>query len=909
VAVASNALLTEQDYRAGIREALEILGLTVEVDRVYIFENHESEGGHLMSQRFEWCRDEVSPQIDNPGIQSLSYDIHFPRWYATLGSGGPINGLVRDFPDSEKAILEPQDIVSILVVPIRIEGGFWGFIGFDDCHQERTWTKSEISILMAVAGSIGAAIVRKRAEEALQESEERYRALFDRSLDCVYVHDFDGNFLDANLAALSLLGYEQKEILSLNFSSLISPDQLPIAFRALEELKETGSQKSTTEYRLRCKNGGEVDVETNASVIFHEGKPYAIQGVARDITKRKRAEEEMRKAKEAAEAATRAKSEFLANMSHEIRTPMNAVIGMTGLILDTDLTSKQRDYVETLRSSGDALLAIINDILDFSKIEGGKLELESQPFDLIDCIEASMDLIEADSARKGLKLSFSVDPSVPKRILGDVTRVRQILTNLLSNAVKFTEEGEISISVSSRRRGKLYQLNISVRDTGIGIPADRMNLLFQSFSQLDASTTRKYGGTGLGLAISKRLVELMGGTIWVESEVGKGSVFHFTLMAEAAFDLPAFQLAGKRVLLVAADEETRDDIIGQLISWSMDAEAAPASQALESLLGDRFDLAILDMQAPGIDGLMERLRGDQAPTLIALGPPGPHEGLFAAVLAKPVRQSALYDALVGIFGPKTPKRKLISLPALDSKAGEVYPVRVLLVEDNLVNQKVALRMLERLGYRADVAANGLEALQALELKRYDMVLMDVQMPEMDGLEATRRIRKSHGREPYIIAMTAHALKDDKEMCLKAGMNDYVSKPVRMEELKVALERGRSIQTDPIDRRVIASLQELQMDGEPDILKELSELFISRAPSRLKAMRDALEEGDWERLCGEAHNLKSSSANLGALRLSDLCGELELSGRVGSMERAPELLEKVEVEYERVKAALEAEIRK
>ncbi len=793
----------------------------------------------------------------------------------------------------------------------------------------------------------------KKTARRLKEEKERAEQLFRMVPSAVFTVDRECRITSLNRQAVALLGYSPEELLGRSCTAFtMDACRSPCALFDEEVEKPAYGVECT----VRAKDGRILTVLKNLDVLRNaEGEVVGGVESFTDITSRKKMEEELRVARRAAEEAARAKSEFLANMSHEIRTPMNAVIGMTGLLLRTDLDEEQREFAETIRRSGDQLLALINDILDFSKIESGKLELEEQPFDLRTAVEDALDLVVPQAQGRGIELAVDFRPGTPERIVGDVTRLRQILLNLLSNAVKFTEEGEVVVTVQARPDGDGRQrLRLSVRDTGIGIPRDRLDRLFESFSQADASTTRLFGGTGLGLAISRRLAEKMAGSLEVESEEGKGTTFHLEIPVRTApGPIRSFlgeepRLAGRRLLVVDDNATNRRILRLQAESWGMEArDFATGAEALAALRdGERFDLAVLDLQMPGMDGkaLAREIRrepGARGMPLVLLTslpyakeegkPAGPDPDLFDATLMKPVKPSRLFDLIIDLL--LEPRRG----PTADrGEAAEAAPgrsdLRILLAEDNVVNQKVALRILEKLGHSADLAGNGLEAVAALHRQPYDIVLMDVQMPELDGLAATRRIRADlpPDRQPWIIAMTANALEGDREKCLTAGMDDYVSKPVRVVALQKALEKGAAAVgsrgkrrarrgeaedavPDPapdappaVDTAFLDDLREGEEPGEePGIVEELVQIFLEDTPLQIDGMRRAASAGDAEGLHRAAHTLKGSSASIGAGPLSALCQEVDLLAKKGTTEGVEPLLEKIEAEFARVREALSA----
>jgi signal transduction histidine kinase/DNA-binding response OmpR family regulator len=769
-----------------------------------------------------------------------------------------------------------------------------------------------------------------------------FREVFNAISDPVIVLDRAERIVQGNPAAMRVFPtLRHGEMLDANVTELI---QALKRCRGSDGRKEFESTLGESVYLVRCDE------------ILTKGGVAGSLIILSDITERKRAESELKSAKEAAEAASRAKSEFLANMSHEIRTPMNGIIGMTGLALDTKLSIEQREYLELVKLSADSMLGVINDILDFSKIEAGKLDLETIDFDLQEIFGDTMKTLAFRAQQKGLELNYCVPPDVPTALIGDPGRLRQVLVNLAGNAIKFTERGEINVEVRKEEQNEAdLLLHFSVRDTGIGVRADKQQTIFEAFAQADGSTTRKYGGTGLGLAISAQLVSMMGGRVWVESpiETGmysssegaaadsaqrqQGSTFHFTVRfglqkGEAAHP-PALhlrELRGMRVLVVDDNATNRRILSDLLTHWQMKPAVAEGGRAaIESMLrasasGRPFRLMLLDAEMPDMDGFevarQTRCNPELAGTALMMlssadqqrGSARCREIGINTYLIKPINPSALLNAIRSALGARSaeePKMPIVT-PSLQIRPPK--SLRVLIAEDNPVNQMLAVRLLQRQGHSTVIAANGRKALAALEMQEFDLVLMDVQMPEMNGFEATAAIRQEEqttGRHIPIIAMTAHAMKGDKERCLTAGMDAYVSKPITPDELfravaKIALAPDRAI-TEPDDGVVDRSAILAQVDGDTELLAELVDLFLDTYPSLLGEIRQGIRDQVPSRVSEAAHSLKGALGNFWPTAGMDLVLTLELMGRDGNLSLAEEKLRELEIDMGRIRSALSA----
>ncbi|OGU75393.1 MAG: hypothetical protein A2V93_08785 [Ignavibacteria bacterium RBG_16_34_14] len=798
IAEAAKSLIFTNEEEKGFNNALRILGTAAEVDRTYICKHQVSDETEemFMSLVYEWAADSIEAQIENPMLKKLSYSrFSTLDFYENLSSGNTLKFIIKDLSPNEQKVFVDQNIKSILIVPIIIDGAYWGFIGFDDCTMDREWNLNEESLLVAMASTMGTVIKRNQI---------------------------------------------QQELLKKN--------------KALDE-----------------------------SVIK-------------------------------AERADKAKSEFLALMSHEIRTPMNGVIGMIGLLQDTKLTSEQQDYVDTIRLSGDQLLVVINDILDFSKVESGKLDLEKKAFDLRDCIEDSLDLFASKAAEKQIDLAYLIENGTPAAISGDVTRLRQILTNLLSNAIKFTDKGEIFISISAKPITKTkYEILISVKDTGKGIAKDKIQNLFQAFNQLDASIYHEYGGSGLGLSISKKLVELMEGKMWVESELGKGTTFYFTIIADSVSSVSKIYLRGqtdqlkdKRLLIIDDNETNRKILTTQVEIWGMKCKSTDnPSLGLNWLKnGEVFDIAVLDYNMPLMDGMtlsgeIKKIGSCKDMPIIILTSFGKQETLssgdksnITSVITKPIKHSQLQEHIIQHLNNAYKKSKAIEEKNVPVEIDNKNPLNILLGEDNIVNQKVTKRILEKLGYEIDIAVTGKEVLAAAKNRKYDLILMDINMPEINGYEASKLIRQELSKEnqPVIIAITASSLQESKKDFENSGMNDFIEKPVNYDEMKKIISKwskninGKKQNEFPqkkgvasmIDFQKITSMHDIQTEEDINFLKELIDTYITDLPCTVQEIASYVEKEDCYKIKFLAHRLKGGSATIGIDVIADITKKIEES---------------------------------
>jgi two-component system, sensor histidine kinase and response regulator len=828
-----------------------------------------------------------------------------------------------------------------LGIPLGALSEIIGVLVVQHYRDRDAYSERDLEFLTSVGGQIALAIERKRAEMALVESEAKFRDLFDDAPMAYHELDRDGHITRINHAGERLLGYKAEELVGRPVWELVVEKVSQDAVRR----KLSGVMPMTSYERTFIRKDGEmILVQVEDRLIYDaKGNVTGIRTTLQDITERKRMEAELQQARDAALESARLKSEFLANMSHEIRTPMNGIIGMTGLLLDTDLDAEQRDFAETIRASGDSLLTIINDILDFSKIEAGKLQFETLDFDLLHPVEETVELLAERAREKGLELASLVHSNIPTKLRGDPGRLRQVLTNLIGNAIKFTEHGEVVVQAEKESETDAeVVVRFTVADTGIGIEETAGRHLFHAFTQADGSTTRRYGGTGLGLAISKQLVEMMDGRIGFDSELGKGTTFRFTARFDrqpadvAETQATIWSLDKLRVLIVDDNATNRKILSHQLGSWGMvHAEVDSGARALELLRaaagrGEPYDLAVLDLMMPGMDGLElartikadPAIAGTRLVMLTSFGQRGQsataREAGIAACLTKPVRQSQLFDCLATVMSHTSAAPEPSSLHDRAATKGTqmISNKLILLAEDNIVNQKVAVRQLQKLGYRADAVANGREAVEALGRIAYDLVLMDCQMPEMDGYEATAEVRRREGaaRHTPIVAMTANALEGDREKCLAAGMDDYVSKPVRPEELAAVLERllanaapgvrHAGPTPEEVSPPVDVERMHQAMGDDPEEVADILGVYLVQMSESIRRLAAAVESGDAAEVELIAHNCVGVSATCGMSAVVGPLRELERMGRENRLAGAGRIGTQVGREYERVRLFLQ-----
>jgi two-component system, sensor histidine kinase and response regulator len=826
-------------------------------------------------------------------------------------------------------------------------------------HVIKTALYDALGRVMGIQGIFWDVTQARTNEQALAYERDLLRGLLDNIPDRIYFKDVNSKFIRCSASMALRLGLKQpSEILGKTDFDFHPEEQAREFYADEQRIIVTGVPMIAKLERQTDTSGAEIWASVTKVPIFNQhGQVTGLIGISRDITQLKQAEFALQQARDAALETARIKTQFLANMSHEIRTPMNSIVGMTGLLLDTRLSQEQREFVATVRDSTETLLGIINEILDFSKIEAGKFTLEIIDFELRDAVESTVEMLAEHAQKKGLELVCWIEHDVPNLVRGDPGRVRQVLANLLSNAVKFTEKGEVILRIEKiAEDDRTVQLAFTVRDTGIGISPEAIAQIFRPFTQADGSTTRRYGGTGLGLSISKQLVELMKGEIGLESVPYKGSTFRFSLplekqpqaiVQETGYDPVAAQrLASLKVLIVDNSAMQRQVLRHQLgrfrISDVTEATGEDAISVLRSATaaGQPFGVIIVDLDLGEIDGLWLAQNITSNPAIapariLAVTPlgrrlnPARMQALgVAGCTVKPVRQARLFECLVQIIGSSGPQSSTAGASETQifqsSREAAARNVRVLVAEDNIVNQRLAVRQLRKLGYAAEAVASGREAWEAVQRVPYDVILLDCQMPELDGYEVTRRIREAEKNtelikaSPYIIALTANALYGDREKGLAAGMNDYLTKPLRLEDLELAMQRAvvkilppralkLSTEAQTVDPEIIAGLRNLREAGQPDPLGELIDLFLKDSRPRLQKMELAVGQRDNESLAAAAHAIKGSASNLGARRLASLCANLEKCAKADDQLEAANILLDIKGEFHQVEQSLAAEL--
>ncbi len=863
-------------------------------------------------------------------------------------------------PEDELVVFRAQDRLALNSDhPIENEEALTDSQGIRHLISTRKVAHSLPNGKKVLLGTVRDITERRQVEVRLQHEQALMRRLLDAIPDLIFYKDLENTYAGCNRAFEALTGLAEEEIIG-RTTGEIFPNTAKEHYDQHDYAVLHDKATLRVEQWVTYPGGRNALLDTLLTPFWAPtGQLLGLLGICRDITERNATEEALRAAKEAAESANRAKSAFLSTITHELRTPMNGVLGLSGLLLDTELTGEQLDLVHSIRASGNTLLTLINDILDFSKVEANKLELEIGSFELRPCIESALDLVAAQATAKDLTLAYLIDPSLPLCVEQDETRLRQILTNLLSNAVKFSDVGEIVVTVTGHHIANLrWEFHFAVRDRGIGIPSDRLDRLFQPFSQADVSTARCYGGTGLGLAISNRLAALMGGTMWVESEAGIGSVFHFTIQISqkdggcVPWTTDTVTLNGRKILIFDESVAIGRLLAQQLTAWGI-AVTIRTEFNREVLMQQaaKVDALILDLNTfmratdphttnrDGIGHPLARLRQtvSQLPIVLLtqLGErlPSATDQSPLATVAKPIHASQLHDALVTVIsGQPLPLRRMGRSPVVGTKLAEHHPLRILLAEDNIVNQKVVVGILANQGYRVDVAANGLEVLDALNRQPYELILMDINMPDMDGFTTTKIIRSTWppAAQPHIIALTANALRGDNQRCLDAGMNDYLRKPLEVSELIAALQRVPARQDRPLPysaptemarSKTASNHQPVQLHDDaidPSVLLEIADLlgadgnatvcelitlFLENSLALLQQLRDAVSIDDGSTACQVAHTLRSPAGQLGAHRFAHLCEGLENLYLCDSAANGEALLHQIGAEYERVRHVL------